>query len=139
MTNYVLDTNAISAVVEKKGRVKDKLQEEIFRGNGAYISGLTYYEVKRGLLAEDLLDEIAEFDAICRMLGVTVILIDSLSVLDGAATIWADLRKAGTALDANADILIAASAIAKRMVVVTADSHFDTIRGVTQLAVENWL
>lgn len=138
MTDYILDTNAVSAILDKKGRVAEKLQGAVFRGNSAYISGLTLYEVKRGLLAENLRDKLDQLDSICRKFAVVVALLDSEPIFDAAAGIWADLRKTGTPLDADADILIAATAVTRRMVVVSDDSDFHTIRGVTRQTVENW-
>ncbi len=49
--SYLLDTNIVSAIVNKNDRLADKLLEVDVRGEEVFISCITYYEVKRGLLA----------------------------------------------------------------------------------------
>ncbi|MGK7872682.1 MAG: PIN domain-containing protein [Xenococcaceae cyanobacterium] len=58
-----------------------------------------------------------------------------LSVIERAAEIHADLRRRGRPVE-DADILIAATAIANGLTLVSNDSDMSEIRG---LAIENWL
>ena len=48
---YVLDTNIISALMKDDRRVKRKALLCALRGNDICTSGISYYEIKRGILA----------------------------------------------------------------------------------------
>ena len=56
-------------------------------------------------------------------------------VFDKAAEIHVDLKRKGRPIP-DADILLAATALTRNLIVVSDDSHF---QWVTDLAVENWL
>lgn len=47
---YLLDTNIITALVKRNSRVVTRLQYIEGQGAEIYLSAVTYYEVKRGLL-----------------------------------------------------------------------------------------
>jgi tRNA(fMet)-specific endonuclease VapC len=49
--NYLLDTNVVSAILKKNQMVRQKLAGLSVKYQTAYISGITYYEIKRGLIA----------------------------------------------------------------------------------------
>jgi len=51
---YVLDTNIISAILKGNDKVKDRAQNVIWEGKSIFINALSYYEIKRGLLAATL-------------------------------------------------------------------------------------
>ncbi len=48
---YVLDTNIITAILKGNEKVKRKVQEVIVGEEEIFINGISYYEIKRGLLA----------------------------------------------------------------------------------------
>jgi tRNA(fMet)-specific endonuclease VapC len=94
---------------------------------------ITRYEVLRGLRAKRATRQIATFDQLCaasRVLPLT----DSIVVQ--AAGIYADLHRRGE-LIGDADILIAATAIAHGLVVISNnEAHF---RRIKNLEIQNWL
>jgi tRNA(fMet)-specific endonuclease VapC len=131
--NYLLDTNTISAMIRqdqqvwKKVALIEKTEEKIF------ISSISYYESKRGLLATQATTKMQRFDQICQ--DYDMVGIDNESVLDTASEIYATLKKRGQPLP-DADILIAAMAKTYGLILVTDDNHFDRMEG---LQVENWV
>lgn len=48
---YLLDTNIVSYILKKKADLDNKLREVTGQGEEVFLSCITYYEVKRGLLA----------------------------------------------------------------------------------------
>jgi tRNA(fMet)-specific endonuclease VapC len=97
------------------------------------ISIITRYEILRGLKAKDALKQAARFEDFCAR--NRVLPLDDKVIIQ-AADIYADLYRRGE-LIADADILIAASAIANECGIVTNnETHFRRIVG---LQVENWL
>lgn len=104
------------------------------QGQELFISGITYYEVKKGLLAVNATRKLSTFNELCRR-EFRVLLLDSIEILDRASKIYADLRLRGTPIQ-DADILIAATAMTRGLILVSADSDMLRIRDIT---VENWL
>jgi len=131
--NYTLDTNMISALMRDNIRVKKKLRDAVFDGKEVSINGISYYEIRRGLLAANASKKLKVFDVFCRRFRV--LLLDNQEIFDRASKIYADLRKRGKLLP-DADILIAAMTLTQNLILVSADSHFSRI---DSLAVENWL
>jgi len=64
-----------------------------------------------------------------------LILLDTQSIFDKAAEIYANLRKKGRFIE-DADILIASIAKTKKLILVTNDTDFQRVQG---LKIENWL
>ena len=64
-----------------------------------------------------------------------MILLDTQSIFDKAAEIYANLRKKGRLIE-DADILIASIAKTKKLILVTNDTDFQRVQG---LKIENWL
>jgi len=62
-------------------------------------------------------------------------LLDDLQIIEKASEIHADLKRKGTPVQ-DADVLIAATAIIKRLIVVSNDSDMLRVVGVT---VEDWI
>ncbi|MBC6479562.1 MAG: type II toxin-antitoxin system VapC family toxin [Hormoscilla sp. GM7CHS1pb] len=131
--SYLLDTNIISNIVKKNEIVKAKFWELKFREEEIFISVISYYEVKRGLLYASATRQISNFNWFCQ--EVTVLFLDDLEIMERAASIHADLRGKGTLLE-DTDILIAATAIARDLTLVSHD--FDMLR-VPGLKLEDWL
>jgi tRNA(fMet)-specific endonuclease VapC len=131
--SYILDTNIVTAIVKKNERIAEKLEEVKFEKKELFISCITYYEVKRGLLAVNATRQLSSFDKFCQK--VTLLFLDSLEIIERASTIHADLKQRGRIIQ-DADILIAATAITKNLTLVSDDSDMLRIPGLT---VENWL
>ncbi len=130
---YLLDTNIISAMLKPSQHIWKKIQDVIVADEKIFISTISYYETKRGLLATQATTKLQRFDYIRQkyeMVGI-----DNESVLDTASEIYATLKKCGQPLP-DADILIAAMAKTYDLILVTDDNHFERMEGVR---VENWV
>lgn len=104
------------------------------QGQEVFISCITYYEIKRGLLAANATSQLSTFNDFCSR-KVTVLLVDDIEIIERASEIYADLRRRGTPVQ-DADILIAATAITQVLIVVSDDSDMLKIQNIS---VENWL
>ena len=131
--SYLLDTNVISYLVKKNTRAKAKFWSLKIKEKDIYISIISYYEVKRGLLYANATRQMASFTKFCQ--EVTVLLLDDIEIIERAAAIHADLRGKGTLLE-DADILIAATAISHDLILVSHDSDMLRVPG---LKLEDWL
>ena len=130
---YIIDTNIITAIMKNNEEVKMRAQEAILTGDDVFINGISYYEIKRGLLAKDARKQLLFFDKLCKEYGL--ILLDNQSIFDRAAEIYAELQQKGELIE-DADILIASIADTRNFTLVSDDSDFDKVQG---LKVENWL
>jgi len=130
---YVLDTNIISAILKGNDKVKDKAQNVIWEGKSIFINALSYYEIKRGLLAANATNKLKKFESLCNIFGL--VFFDNQYIFDKAAEIYAYLKCEGKPLE-DADILIASLSISSNLILVTNDTDFDRIKA---LKVENWL
>jgi tRNA(fMet)-specific endonuclease VapC len=128
---YILDANIITAFLKGDVRVSKKLRNLEFQE--IFISAISYYEIKRGLLAIRATRQLIEFDRF--LTKVTVLSLDMLEIFDRASEIYAELRMQGRPIQ-DADILIAATAITRGLTVVSNDSDLLRVRGLT---IENWL
>lgn len=131
--DYLLDTNIISAQLKKNEKIQEKFQEVEFKGNTVFVSCISFYEVKRGLLRANATRQILEFEKFCRR--VTVLFLDDLEIIERACEIHAELTRRGRPIQDN-DILIAATAITRGLVLVSNDSDMVRVPGIS---VENWL
>lgn len=68
--SYLLDTNIISNIVKKNEIVKAKFWELKFREEKFFISVISYYEVKRGLLYASATRQISNFNGFCQEVTV---------------------------------------------------------------------
>ena len=130
---YIIDTNIITAIMKSNEKVKRRAQETILVGDDIFINGVSYYEIKRGLLAKDARKQLQFFDQLCKEYGL--VLLDNQAIFDRAAEIYAELQRKGE-LIGDADILIAAITDTRNFTLVSDDGDFDKIQG---LRVENWL
>jgi tRNA(fMet)-specific endonuclease VapC len=143
--NYTLDTNTITAIIKadtvrdskirnKLRKVKEKVYEKTLEGKEVFIDGISYYEVKRGLLATKATRRLRIFEEIYK--NLEVIFLNNQTIFDEASEIYADLKQRGQ-LIGDADILIAAIAMTQNLTLVSDNTdHFQRIEGIT---LENWL
>jgi tRNA(fMet)-specific endonuclease VapC len=131
--DYIIDTNIISALMKNDSEVKVRLQNTFLNGSEVFISGLSYYEIKRGLLAISATNKLRIFNEICRRFRI--LLLDDIRIFDMASEIYADLKQKGKLIK-DADILIASTALVYEITLVSDDSDF--IR-IDNLSVENWI
>ena len=131
--SYLLDTNIVTAIIKKKETINLKLREVRINRQKLFISCLTYYEVKRGLMYANATRQLSLFNSLST--EATLIFLDDIEIIERAAAIHADLRGKGTLLE-DADILIAATAIARDFILVSHDSDMLRVPG---LKLEDWL
>lgn len=130
---YILDTNIITAILKGNEKVKKRTQEVIMDGKEIFINGISYYEIKRGLLAANATVQLGKFDLLCKKFGL--ILLNTVSIFDEAAKIYANLKQKGK-LIGDADILISSIVKTGDFILVSNDTDFNRIRDVR---IENWL
>jgi tRNA(fMet)-specific endonuclease VapC len=129
---YLLDSNMISAHLKNVVRVITKFDGKWFKQEPMFIDGVIYYEIKSGLLHANATAQLRRFDQLLRQM---TILWMNEAVADKAAELYAYLRSSGQPIPAT-DILIAATALTHHLTLVTDDSHFQRVPGLT---LENWL
>jgi len=95
---------------------------------------MTYYEVKGGLLAVNATRKLSIFEQLC-IDRFQILFLSNLEIINRASEIYAELRRRGTPIQ-TADILIAATAAAAGLILVSHDSDMLRVSGVT---VEDWL
>jgi tRNA(fMet)-specific endonuclease VapC len=131
--SYLLDTNIVSLAIRNNLKIKSKLQSIEFRGIDICFSCITYFEIRRGFLAVDAPKQKERFEDFFQK--HPIILLDDLAILEKAAEIHANLRLKGLPIQTE-DILIAASAIVKNLIVVSNDTDLARVEG---LSLENWM
>lgn len=131
--NYLSDTNIVSAFIKNLGEIENRIYQISGEGNEAFISIITHYEIRRGLLAVNAVRKMKSFERFCRR--VRILLFDTIELSEKAAEIHTELKKQGCPIPDN-DILIAATASRHNLILVTNDKHFRNIR---ELHIENWL
>ncbi len=130
---FILDTDILSLLMRKNAAVLARASSYLSEHRRFTISIITRYEILRGLKAKDALKQAKRFEEFCAQ--NRVLPIDDKVIIQ-AADIYADLYRRGE-LIADADILIAASAMANECGLVTNnEAHF---RRIAVLQVENWL
>jgi len=130
--SYLLDTNIVYLAVKDNLKIKAKLEAIKFQRRKVYISCITYFEVRRGFLAVDAPKQRERFNRLCQR--YPIILLDDLAILEKAAEIHANLRLRGKPIQTE-DILIAATAMVKDLIVVSNDTDLARVEG---LNLENW-
>lgn len=132
--NYVLDSNIITAILKDNENVKGKMSKAILDGDEILLNGISYYEIRRGLLAANATTQLNVFNQFCKIFPV--LLLDTISIFDEVAELYAYLQKKGQLIE-DADILIASTVKVKDFILVTDNiAHFGRIQG---LRFENWL
>jgi len=131
--DYLLDTNIVSAFINNFGDIQSQIHQISGDGKEAFISIITHYEIRRGLLAVKAVRKMKVFERFCRR--VRILFPDAVEISEKAAEIHTDLKKQGCPIPDN-DILIAATALCHKLILVTDDKYFRYIRDIK---VENWL
>jgi tRNA(fMet)-specific endonuclease VapC len=132
MKRRMLDTDILSLFLRRDPTVTANANAYRVHFKQLTISIINEYEIRRGLEYKGATAQRAQFEA---LLNHTEILGFSQSACQIAASIYAQLRHAGTPLR-DADILIAAIALSEDCVLVTNNErHFNRIPG---LQIENW-
>jgi len=130
---YLLDTNIVSYILRRNATVGRKLRDANRSGEEVFISCITYYELKRGLLYANATRQLAEFNQFYSK--YEVLFLDDIAILEKACEINVDLKRRGQTIQEQ-DIFIAATAIARGLILVSNDSDLLRVEG---LSLENWL
>jgi len=130
--SYLLDTNIVSFAIKGNRQILEKIKDIKDQKKAIFISCITYFEIRRGFLAVDAPKQRARFEDFCQR--YPIILLDDLAILEKAAEIDANLRLRGLPIQTE-DILIAATAIVKDLIVVSNDTDLARVEG---LSLENW-
>ncbi|AFY56079.1 putative nucleic acid-binding protein, contains PIN domain [Rivularia sp. PCC 7116] len=130
---YLLDTNIVTYILKKNLTLNNKLRQVTRYGEEVFISCITYYEVKRGLLALNATRQLADFHQFC--IDYDVLYLDDLEIIETACRIHADLKKKGRPIQ-DADVLIAATAITRGLILVSNDSDMGRVE---EIELENWV
>jgi len=130
---YLLDTNIVSYILRRNATVGRKLRDANRSGEEVFISCITYYELKRGLLYANATRQLAEFNQFYSK--YEVLFLDDIAILEKACEIHVDLKRRGQTIQEQ-DIFIAATAIARGLILVSNDSDLLRVEG---LSLENWL
>lgn len=132
LPQLILDTDILSSLMRGNQQVVAKARAYLTQHGQLTFSIITQYEILRGLKAKDAKRQLGDFERFCARNRVLTLTDD---VISKAADTYADLYKRGE-LIGDADILIAASALANGFGVVTNNErHFTRIAG---LHMENW-
>ncbi len=131
--SYLLNTNIVSAIIRKNQAVTDKLHELEFSGIEVFVSCITYYEIKRGLLATNATRQLADFHK--WLPKMPILFLSHIEIVERASAIYVDLKRSGQPIG-DADILIAATAMTHDLILVSPDSDMWRISGLT---VEDWI
>jgi tRNA(fMet)-specific endonuclease VapC len=120
--------------LKKNITLEQKLEEVTSLGEEVFISCITSYEIKRGLVAVNATKQLADFN-IYFLRKYEVLFLDDIEIIEQACKIHADLKVKGRPIQ-DADILIAATAITRGLILVSNDSDLQRVEG---LSLENWL
>ncbi|MEH1923938.1 type II toxin-antitoxin system VapC family toxin [Nostoc sp.] len=129
---YLLDTNIVSYILRRNATVGSKLRDANRSGEEVFISCITYYEVKRGLLYANATRQLGDFNQFSRK--YEILFLDDIEIIERACEIHVDLQRRGLTIQEQ-DILIAATAIARGLILVSNDSDLLRVQGIN---LENW-
>jgi tRNA(fMet)-specific endonuclease VapC len=129
---YLLDTNIVSYILRRNATVSRKLRDANRLGQEVFISCITYYEVKRGLLYANATKQLAEFNQFYTK--YEVLFLNDIEIIERACEIHVNLTRRGLMIQEQ-DILIAATAIARGLILVSNDSDLLRVKGIN---LENW-
>ena len=128
-----MDTNIITAFLKDNPTVVERVKQYTDEHGSLTISIISYYEILRGLKGLGNKKKLQAFNRFINDCEVEEL---GRPVVEKAADIYVNLKNQGKLVE-DADILVAATAVDKGLVVVTDnEKHFRRIKG---LEVENWL
>jgi len=128
MDESLLDTDILSEVLKGKDQqVLATAQQYLNEHQRLAFSTITLYEIVRGMRAKRAARQFTKF---LQMVANSDVLPISVPVLLRAADLWAEAGKGGH-LRGDADLIIAATALEARRVLVTGNTaHFSWINGL---------
>ena len=121
---YALDSNIISYMLKGNERVYSHYVSALKHGNPCVLPLIVYYEVLRGLMANDAKKQMSIFENFITAIDIVEL---SLSDIVTAASIYTYRKKHGTPIE-DSDLLIAAQCVTKDYTLVTNNTkHFKGI------------
>jgi tRNA(fMet)-specific endonuclease VapC len=129
MDKAVLDTDILSELLKKNDQqVLSTARQYLAEHERLAFSAITAYEIIRGMRAAGAVRQLADF---LNVVGISDVFPIDMPILMRAADLWADARNGGHPRD-DADLIIAATALQTRRVLVTGNTdHFSWISGLT--------
>lgn len=124
---YLLDTNIVTYILKRNPIVDQRFREVLRLKQNVFISCITYYEVKRGLLAINATRQLADFQKFCQT--YKSLLIDDIAIIEKACEIHVDLQRRGFTIQEQ-NIWIAATAITRGLILVSNDADLLKVSGV---------
>jgi len=132
MITYAFDSNILSYLLNKNQDIYEKYRYELKKGNTFNISPVVYYEVKRGLKANNSIKKANEFKNLCLQFEIGII---DINIWNEAVNIYVELKKQGKLIE-DADILIAAYCIVNNYTLITNNiEHFGRVKNLKYV---NW-
>ncbi len=133
MTRYLLDTNHLSADLDRHAQLESRIDSGLLAGDRFGIVLPVLCEYRAGIAAGSRFQKnLARLQAAVKILRFWPL--DQHTAVD-FATLFRELRQAGRVLS-QFDQLIAAAARQQGLILLTADRDF---QAVPRLQVENWL
>lgn len=132
MKRRMLDTDTLSYILKQREPVASRARTYIVQHGRISISVITFYEVLRGLQFVGATRQLQTFEDFARTNDIFPL---DVKACRHAADIYADLRHAGMLIE-DADLLIAATALANDCVLVT--NNTDHYGRIANLELENW-
>ena len=124
---YLLDTNIVSYILRRNTTVGRKLRDVNRSGEEVFISCITYYELKRGLLYANATRQLAEFNQFYSK--YEVLFLDDIEIIEKTCEIHVDLKRRSLTIQEQ-DIFIAATAITRGLILVSNDSDLLRVQGI---------
>src|SRR4030065_2346233 len=126
MKKALLDTNIITAFLKDNPTVVERVKQYTDEHGSLTISIISYYEILRGLKGLGNKKKLQAFNRVINDCEVEEL---GRPVVEKAADIYVNLKNQGKLVE-DADILVAATAMDKGLVVVTDnEKHFRRIKG----------
>jgi tRNA(fMet)-specific endonuclease VapC len=130
--NAALDTNIISFWMKGLYDIENKMTKTVLDGDTVIIPPVTYYEVIRGLYADDANRKLKLFTSLCERFGVNEM---DKATWTEAARLYAEHKKIGHPVG-DTDLLQAAFCIRHKYTLVTNNTkHFSHI---SNLKIIDW-
>lgn len=128
---YFLDTNIVSYLIRHNKNILENLKQLILEPSSEIcISTVTYYELKRGLLATSAASKLLSLQSLLLNFNVYNM---TLSTYDIAAEEYAYLKNSGNIVE-DADIFIASTVIEHEATIVTNNKkHFSRCNSINIL------
>ncbi|MCL2094243.1 MAG: PIN domain-containing protein [Treponema sp.] len=132
MSIYALDSNIVSFYLKGNSAVIENIEKAIDENHSIIVTPIAYYEVKRGLLLINAVNQLNRLMEFCDLFSVGEF---GDHLLDEAVNIYVKERKARRNTE-DADIFIAAFCLHNNYILVTDNTrHFENIEN---LQIINW-